>query len=138
MSNWDHKCGVILAKVSRVGGIECKIWETGHWAMVEVAVVGVQGDLGGGETRVSSFYVVDCDDVHSGCGRTPAAGCSLDQRHVQGRAAPLKWNALPGEGSLQLQETVLAARIYSLIQAFLLARFSGLFLYQVVLPTNIP
>ena len=51
--------------MSRVGGIECKIWETGHWAMVEVAVVGVQGDPRG-KTGVGSFYVMDCDDVRSG------------------------------------------------------------------------
>lgn len=54
-----------LAEVSGVGGIECKIWETGHWAMVEVAVVGVQGDPRG-KTGVGSFYVMDCDDVRSG------------------------------------------------------------------------
>ena len=86
---------VILAEVSGVGGIECKIRETGRRAMMEVVEVGAQGDLGG-KTEVSSFYVVDHDDVHSGCGCTPEHTSSLDWRHVQGRAAPLKQNALPG------------------------------------------
>ena len=121
--------------MSGVGGIECKIQETGRRATVEVGVVGVQGDLGG-KTGVGSFYVVDRDDVRSGCGRTPAARRSLNRRH--GRAAPLERNALPGEGSLRPRETVLAARIYSLIRVFLLVRLSGLCLYQVVLPTNVP
>ena len=47
---------MILAEASGVGGIECKIWESGHRATVAVEVAGVQGDLGG-ETRVGSFYV---------------------------------------------------------------------------------
>ena len=123
--------------MSGVGGIECKIQETGHRAMVDVAVVGVQGDLGG-KTGVGSFYVVDHNDVCSRCGRTPAARCSLDRRHVQGRAAPLERNALPGEGPLRPRETVLAAHICSLIQAFLLVHFPGLCSYQVVLPTDVP
>ena len=55
-SDWDHECGVILTKVSRVGGIEHKIRETGYQTTVAVEVVGVQGDLGG-KTGVGSFYV---------------------------------------------------------------------------------
>ena len=47
---------MIITEVSGVGGIECKIRETGHRATVEEVAVRVQGNLGG-KTRVGSFCV---------------------------------------------------------------------------------